>query len=172
MALALAGVVFTISPGAARDTAAHLDPLGVTFVLASAAAYAAYIVTSDRFAHRAGALVSTAWIAAGAACSFAAAGALTRSWVMAATPQALGTLLALIVFSTILPLVTFLAGMARVGPTAASLLSTLEPVFTVLLAAGLLRESLMPLQAVGGGLVLAAVVLLNLPRRAPARAEA
>jgi drug/metabolite transporter (DMT)-like permease len=75
----------------------------------------------------------------------------------------------LIVFSTILPLTTFFAGMRRVGPTAASLLSTLEPAFTIALAAIVLGEVLTRSQWMGGALILAAVVLLNLPtRRAPA----
>jgi drug/metabolite transporter (DMT)-like permease len=72
-------------------------------------------------------------------------------------------ILAMIFLSTIMALGTFLAGMRLVGPTTASLLSTLEPVFTVLLAVLLLQEALRPLQIVGGGLVLAAVVLLSLP---------
>jgi drug/metabolite transporter (DMT)-like permease len=75
-------------------------------------------------------------------------------------------MLAMVVFSTILPIGTFLAGMRRVGPTAAALLSTLEPVFTVALAALVLGEGLSALQLLGGGLVLGAVVLLSLPGRA------
>jgi drug/metabolite transporter (DMT)-like permease len=49
----------------------------------------------------------------------------------------------------------------RVGPTDASLLSTLEPVVTVVLAAALLGESLPVLSLIGGALILVAVVLLT-----------
>jgi drug/metabolite transporter (DMT)-like permease len=55
--------------------------------------------------------------------------------------------------------------MARVGPTTASLLSTLEPVFTILLASVLLQEQLAPQQMLGGLLVLAGVVWISLPQR-------
>ncbi len=161
MALALAGVVLTVGPSGGGA----IDALGVIFLIGSAAGYSIYILASDRFAPRAGSLMSTAYITAGASFSFAVTGFLTRTWVVVPTPRAIGILLGLVLFSTIIPLVTFLAGMARVGPTAASLLSTLEPVFTVILAVIFLRETLTPTQLVGASLVLSAVVLLNLPRR-------
>jgi drug/metabolite transporter (DMT)-like permease len=61
----------------------------------------------------------------------------------------------------VVPVVTFLAGMERIGPTHAALLSTLEPAVTVVLAAWLLNESLRPLSLLGGSLILLAVVLLT-----------
>ena len=167
MILALGGATLTTSPWEALDGNGP-DVLGVLFVLGAAAGYGIYIVVSNRFVHRAGPLISTAWVALGASVSFGLTGLLTHSWVVPGTLQA-GVLLAgLIVFSTILPLATFFAGMRRVGPTAASLLSTLEPVFTILMAALFLHEALTRNQWAGGALILAAVVLLNLPtRRAP-----
>jgi len=51
----------------------------------------------------------------------------------------------------------FLAGLERIGPTNAAMLSTLEPVVTVLLAAMLLGETLKPITLLGGGLILVAV---------------
>ena len=51
--------------------------------------------------------------------------------------------------------------MRRIGPTQASLLSTLEPVVTVALAALFLGENLPPVALAGGALILAAVVLLT-----------
>lgn len=161
MALALAGVVLTVGPSGGGA----IDPVGILFVIGAAAGYSIYILACDRFAPRAGPLVSTAYITAGAAFSFAATGALTRTWVVPPSARSAEILLGMILFSTLIPLITFLAGMARVGPTAASLLSTLEPVFTVTLAGIFLRESLTPIQLLGACVVLAAVVLLNLPRR-------
>src|SRR6266404_4745514 len=52
------------------------------------------------------------------------------------------------------------AGLERVGPTRAAVLSTVEPVCTVLLAAALLGETIAPSQLVGGALILTTVVLL------------
>jgi drug/metabolite transporter (DMT)-like permease len=70
-------------------------------------------------------------------------------------------MLGMIVFSTIIAITTFLAGLEQVGPTNAAMLSTLEPVVTVLLAAWLFGERLMPIVMAGGGLILVAVILLT-----------
>ncbi|MBI3162776.1 MAG: EamA family transporter [Chloroflexi bacterium] len=67
----------------------------------------------------------------------------------------------MIVLSTIIPVTTFLAGLERIGPTNAAMLSTLEPVVTVLLAAWLFQEKLGLVVLLGGGLILAAVILLT-----------
>ena len=65
-------------------------------------------------------------------------------------------------------ILAFFAGLARVGPTTASILSTLEPVVTVALAALVFGESLGAVQLAGGALVLAAVVVLQAaPQRVP-----
>jgi drug/metabolite transporter (DMT)-like permease len=73
--------------------------------------------------------------------------------------------------STVGAIVLFFAGLKRVGPTAASILSTLEPVVTVVLAALAFGESLGPAQLLGGALVLAAAVVLRAPARTAAPAE-
>ena len=61
----------------------------------------------------------------------------------------------------------FFAGLRLVGPTAASILSTLEPVVAVALAFAVFGESLGPAQLAGGALVLLAVLVVRAPRRAP-----
>jgi drug/metabolite transporter (DMT)-like permease len=159
LAIALVGVPLTFGPIGADG--ARLDPIGLAFVLASAAWYAGYIIASDRVVRRVGAWASTTWISVGAALAFTAGGLATRSLSWRLDGHQVWLLLGLIVFSTILPLSTFLAGVARLGPTTASIVSTLEPVFTVGLAALILGESLRPLQAAGGALVLAAAVLVQ-----------
>ena len=52
------------------------------------------------------------------------------------------------------------AGIARVGPTVASILSTVEPVVTVLLAFLVFGEVLGAAQLLGGALVLCSVLVL------------
>ena len=56
---------------------------------------------------------------------------------------------------------TFFAGLKRIGPTTASTLSTFEPIVAVALAAVVLGETITPVQALGGALILAAVVILS-----------
>jgi drug/metabolite transporter (DMT)-like permease len=68
-------------------------------------------------------------------------------------------LLAIGAVSTFLAIQGFYAGAQRIGAAQAALLSTIEPVWTITLAALLLRESLSPIQFAGGALILVAVVV-------------
>jgi drug/metabolite transporter (DMT)-like permease len=66
----------------------------------------------------------------------------------------------LVLLATVLPVTAFLAGIGRIGPSNASMLSTVEPVVTLTLAAFLLGEMAPALTWLGGGLILGAVLLL------------
>ena len=63
--------------------------------------------------------------------------------------------------ATVIPVATFLAGLERIGPTNAAMLSTLEPDVTVLLATWIFYERLNPIVMFGGTLILVAVILLT-----------
>jgi len=73
-------------------------------------------------------------------------------------------LLGLGLVATALAIQTFYAGVKRVGGARASLISTVEPVYTVALAVILFGESLTPIQVVGAALVISAVVLAETGR--------
>jgi drug/metabolite transporter (DMT)-like permease len=91
-----------------------------------------------------------------------------------ATPGGWAAVVGVALISTVLPVAAFLV-LERVGPSTASIVSTAEPVVTVGLAMLVFGERLTPIQAAGGMLVVAAVVLLNARRarrRDPARALA
>ena len=171
LALASFGVILTLNPVRILQNASggSIDMIGVALVIGSAIWYAAYIISIDRFSRRAEPWGSLVWISLGAAISFTTAGAISHNLNFKIGPQGMLILFGMVTLSTILALGTFLAGMQRVGPTTASLLSTLEPVFTVLLAIVFLGEFLTTIQAVGGGLVLAAAVLLSASRRTPSQ---
>ena len=66
------------------------------------------------------------------------------------------------VVSTVVAMTTFLAGMALVGPTRASVLSSLEVIVTLVLAFVFLGERLGPWQWAGAALILGAVAFQNL----------
>jgi drug/metabolite transporter (DMT)-like permease len=63
------------------------------------------------------------------------------------------------VIATAFAVQAFYAGARRVGAARASLISTVEPIYTVVLAALLLGESLAPVQLLGGALILGGVLL-------------
>jgi drug/metabolite transporter (DMT)-like permease len=70
----------------------------------------------------------------------------------------------LAVVSTVVSISLFFAGLPRVGPTTASILATVEPLVTVLLAFRVFGETLAAVQIVGGALVLAAMLVLQARR--------
>jgi drug/metabolite transporter (DMT)-like permease len=63
------------------------------------------------------------------------------------------------------PFSLYFLGLQHLEPTRAIIASCLEPVFSILLAALLLGEILRPIQSLGIALVLAAIVIVQLPAR-------
>ena len=159
--------------------AGALDPLGAALALGAALVYSAYILVSDGLAGSVAPRVLSALVCTGAAASLAAGSAVLGDLRPGALSAAgWGWLACLAVFSTVAAIGLFFAGLARVGPTTASILATVEPVVTVVLAFLAFGETLGPSQLAGGGCVLAAVLVLAVPRsaarreRVPAAAEA
>jgi drug/metabolite transporter (DMT)-like permease len=64
-------------------------------------------------------------------------------------------------FPTMVAISLFMAGLPRVGAARAALMSTVEPVITVVLAVVLLGDRLSAIQVVGGVLVLLAVIIVQ-----------
>jgi len=96
-----------------------------------------------------------------------------RSPDFALSADAWGWALAAVVFSATIPIGIFYTGVKLVGAAAAGLLSTGEPLVSVLLAYAVLGESLTALQLLGGALILTSVVALSLEgARARPRAAA
>jgi drug/metabolite transporter (DMT)-like permease len=61
--------------------------------------------------------------------------------------------------ATALALQAFYAGTRRIGAAQASLVSTVEPIYTIALAALLFGERLAPIQLAGGALVVVGVLI-------------
>ena len=97
-----------------------------------------------------------------------AAGLVTGSLDFALSAEAWLWLVLIALVSTVVAVSAFFAGLRRVGPSEAAIFSTFEPPVTVALAFVVLGERLTVLQLAGGALVLAAVVLLQMPARPPA----
>jgi drug/metabolite transporter (DMT)-like permease len=76
-------------------------------------------------------------------------------------PRAWLSVAAIAVVSTVVSMVAFLAGMALVGPSRASVLASLEVLVTLVLAFLLLGERLLPVQWAGAVLILGAVAFQN-----------
>ncbi len=81
-----------------------------------------------------------------------------------------GWALAGVFISAAFPVACFYTGVKRVGASVAGLLSTAEPLVTVLLAYVVLGESLTAVQLIGGALIVASVAGLSIEGRRPAPA--
>ena len=148
---------------------------GALLALAASVTYTTYILISDRIIGAVDPFALAALVLTGATASFAVAGLATGSLDLRLSGEAWLWLLLIALVSTVVAVSAFFAGLKRVGPSEAAILSTSEPVVTVGLAFVVLGERLAPAQLLGGVLVLGAVVLLQLrprPAAAPLRVAA
>lgn len=159
LGLTLIGVILTVPDLGAEGGG---DLLGVLFTLGNALTYSTYIVISNRLLRGQTALLNAStWSITG---SF-----LVLIFVMLIIglkdPGSIEAWLALIglaVISTVLSISTFYAGMNRVGAPRAAIISTVEPVLTLILASLLIGETLQLPQVIGAALILSSVLLLQL----------
>jgi len=149
-------VVRVYDPAAIR-----LNLLGVLAGLGTAFAFAFYILTSRAalgfmrpwtlvaYGYLAASLV---WLPIVPPWRIAAEGFRLETW---------GAFLAIATFGTVVPFGLFISGLKYLPPAQASILAMLEPVVAAVAAYLVLGETLLPLQIVGGGLVLAGVAMVE-----------
>ncbi len=164
IAVFLATGGLTLAVTGAGDGA--LDPVGVLLGLGAAVVYSVYILVSDGIAGRVPPRVLATLVCTGAAVSLLIGTTLLGEFhpgdLSGAGWAWLGCLA---VVSTVAAISLFFAGLERVGPTSAAILSTVEPLVTVALAFVVFGERLGTLQLLGGALVLAAVIPATLAGR-------
>jgi drug/metabolite transporter (DMT)-like permease len=165
---ASAGVALVLAGAGAGS----FDALGAAMGLGAALAYTAYIVVADAEVGGVPPVPLTALVLAGAAVTCTAGGAATGGLDLGFAAGGWLWLALMALVSTVAAAMAFFAGLRRVGPSAAAILSTFEPPVTVGLAALAFGERLAPAQLAGGALVLSAIVLLHarVPGRATPRA--
>jgi drug/metabolite transporter (DMT)-like permease len=156
-ALVLASVGIALAVGTPHGP---LDLSGVVLGLATAAVYSVYVMLGARVQAGVPALLGSAWVMAVAAVLFGLGALVTGTWAPARALDRWPDVVGLVVFGTAVPIPLLLAGLARVGPTRGSIISSLEPISAALCGALFLGESVEPLQLVGMALVLTALVVL------------
>ncbi|TKC83152.1 DMT family transporter [Trinickia terrae] len=160
----VAALVLCVSGSAVMVGGGHGDSLGIALALAAAVIYSLYIVIGARFTRSVDPLATSAIVCVSSALVLAVMCAARASSGAAphvpATSAGWAAALAIALVSTVAALLCFFAGLERLGAARTSMLSTLEPVVTVALAAITLGEALTPLQWAGGAAILAAVLWL------------
>jgi drug/metabolite transporter (DMT)-like permease len=153
LAVSFAGLVLLVG-GAELQIA-----WGLVFAIAAPTIYTAYILFSEKVMSQVPAIGASAVIMSGAGIAFAVIAGIGGELNLPASRDGWLVVLSLAVVPTMIAISTFLAGLPRVGAARASLLSTWEPVVTVVLAVILFGDRFTFVQAVGGVLILAAVVM-------------
>ncbi|MCI0581550.1 MAG: DMT family transporter [Chloroflexi bacterium] len=183
-ALALATIGVFLAVGAIEATA--VPPLGgLLLMIASPIIYAVWIVLAARLSGEGSGAVGrdaaegvdpipagAVMMSATAATYWISGLALGRSVLPGQVPaEAWAGILGVGAVSTFVAILTFYGGTHRIGAARASLVSTVEPIWTIALASLLFAESLTPIQLVGGGLILAGVVIAQTGRAPVARSS-
>lgn len=142
---------------------------GAMLALGSSLVYATYIFFGSRVSRQLPAVVVTTYVTTAAAGVFLIYGLAAGDLVRVAPPGwwAIG---GTAFFATVLAVMLFFAGVERLGPSQASVVSTLEPVGTAVLSALAFGDRLGATQFGGGALVLAGIIWLQMDtgRRAAA----
>ncbi len=165
-AVGLAVVGSGLAIGVAGTGGFRLDRMGVAAAVMAAVAFAFYNVAGHRILAR-----YDRWIvllyttfSAGAFWLF-----INPPWKLAAAHYSgmqWGFLAVFAVVSVLAPFSLYFAGLQHLEPTRAIVASCLEPVFSIVLAATLLGEAVHPMQILGIVIVLAAIVIIQMPERA------
>jgi drug/metabolite transporter (DMT)-like permease len=157
LVLASSGLVLVLASAGTGD----LDPLATALGLCAAVVYSAYILVSGSIAERVPTRIFSTLVCTGAAVTLTVGAAVLGELRPGdVTVGGWGWLACLALISTVGAISLFFVGIARVGPTVASILSTVEPVVTVLLAFAVFGEVLGAAQLLGGVLVLSSVLAL------------
>ena len=151
--LALVGTALTVDPNGGQL-------IGALMAVTAAAIYSVYIIVGTNVMKHVSSVQSSTIIFASAGFVFGILTAI-KGPHLPTSNAGWFAMSGIVLIATIIPVVTFLAGLEMIGPTNAAMLSTLEPVVTVLLAAWLFQEKLNTISLLGGGLILVAVLLLT-----------
>lgn len=166
LALSYAGIVL-IAMHDISFSSTSSTVLGAGFILLSAFTYACYLVGSGSVLHKIGTQRFTAYTMVVACIACVSHFALSHPMSSLELPMSVYQLgLGMAIVSTILPVILLNAGIRRVGSNKASLIASIGPVSTILLAALFLGEPATFNQMIGTALVLAGVLSISIPAKA------
>ena len=160
LALSFGGVVLI----SGRPGAGAVAWQGVVLALAAALVYGGYIPLMQRIQKSHSVLVTSTYGKIGSAVCFLILAGGPAGLTLALSRTAWLAILALTIFSTVLPGIFFLMGLMRLGPVRTAIVSTVEPFLTAALGLLVLHQPVTAAILLGGGMIVAAVIILQLPR--------
>jgi drug/metabolite transporter (DMT)-like permease len=144
-----------------------IQPIGILFVLGSAAGYTAYVLVIHRSLRNTNSLTASMWVTGGVALTLFIVAAVfneirgpagASEWAELA---GMGT-------GTAAGIVCLFMGLRRIGPVRTSILSTMEPLSVAGLSFAVLGEPILPGTAVGGLLILGGAAIAARVNSVPA----
>lgn len=140
---------------------------GVALGLGAAAGYTGFNLLSARWLPGRSRLVMMAYTFGIGAIGAAAVAALTHTSLSVSdwSPRLWVLLVLIVLVPTFAAVVLYLEGIRGLGPSQAAIVSTLEPLFTIVMAAVVLGERLAAVQFLGAAFVVGGVVLAELGAR-------
>jgi drug/metabolite transporter (DMT)-like permease len=155
----LIGCALTVDP-----RAGEINVAGLALAMSTAFFYSGYVLLGSRATIGVPPLNASAWIitfASGLLVVVGTFGVFGDSFTYSIAARGWMAILGLAIFSTVISISTFLAGMARIDVFRASIISTIEPVVSVILAALLLAERLTLQQTIGGMVIIMSAITLQ-----------
>lgn len=153
-------------------SARAVAPMGIALGLGAALGYASFNMLSHRWVGRQPRLVLMTYTfgISGVAIALVALATGVDLSVVRWSAELWGLLGAIVLVPTFAAIVLYLEGIRGLGAAQAAVVSTFEPIFTIILAGAVLGERLSAVQWVGAALVIGGVVAAELGARQP-RAE-
>lgn len=159
--IALAGAGLTISTRGYQPVGQENKLfLGISFGVLSAVIGAIYVLIGSRVLRVASAIPATTIIITSSAVTYTAA-ALVQGLTFPIHWYGYSAIFAIATLSTVIAIGAFMAGLKRIGPANASILSVLEPISAVFLAVLVLDETIYLEQIFGGLMIILAVLLVS-----------
>ena len=162
-AVALAVVGSALAIGVVGAGGFRLNPVGVIAAMLAALSFSFYNIAGHNILARCDRWIVLLYTTFSAGAFWMV---VNPPWKVAAAQYsgpAWGFLLVFAVVSVLAPFSLYFAGLQHLEPTRAIVVSCLEPVFSIIVAAIALGEGMRPVQVLGIVVVLAAIVLVQLP---------
>jgi len=141
----------------------RIDFRGVVLAFLVAVFYSVYIIGSRKLLSDMPPAKISGWMAFCCLIFFTIYGALTGSLKLSFSAANISAAAVLAIWCTIIGFLSFLSGLKLLGAQNSAVISTIEPLFTIMLARILIGEKVSAQQVIGGVIIMSGVLILNLP---------
>lgn len=145
------------------------EPRFLVFGLSAAFFYALYIMYSRKYLSGVPAMPSSFYVQLGAGLVLSLINFTSLDRPLDILLHHAGLIISMAIVCSFMAMTLFLAGLRRITSSEASILSTTEPLFGVLIAALFLGEKLLPIQILGGSMILIGMCLIAISKKSDSR---